>query len=186
MSSGNRARNLARRHRPKRVKSWLQKMHHPNRARQSSGPVETVSTVDVEQVRAEGWSHDHRGLAEPGEHRGLAEPAEQLLRGLASGDETLIRSVLVLAPPLAPRPRSLPAGTAALVHLAALLAVGASTTSLRWAVERALHAGAHDEQVVEVLTTVAAAVGSARVVAEAPRLALAIGYDIQIEVCDGY
>jgi alkylhydroperoxidase/carboxymuconolactone decarboxylase family protein YurZ len=57
---------------------------------------------------------------------------------------------------------------------------------LRWAVERALHAGAHDEQVVEVLATVAAAVGSARVVAAAPRLALAIGYDIQIEVCDGY
>jgi 4-carboxymuconolactone decarboxylase len=132
--------------------------------------------VEAERVPAEDWPHDH----------GLTERAEQLLRGLASGDETWLRSVLMLAPAPAPRARALPTATAALVHLAALLAVGASTTSLRWAVERALHAGAHDEQVVEVLATVAAAVGSARVVAAAPRLALAIGYDIQIEVCDGY
>ena len=122
----------------------------------------------------------------PKERDVLTERAEQLLRGLASGDESMLRAVLMLAPPPAPRTRPLPDATAALVHLAALLAVGASTTSLRWAVERALHAGAHDEQLVQVLETVAAAVGSARVVAAAPRLALAIGYDIQIEGCDGY
>lgn len=143
----------------------------------SDGQLTPSASVEVERVRAEEWPHDHRRLT---------ERAEQLLRGLASGDETLLRSVLILAPAPAPRSRTLPAATAALVHLAALLAVGASTTSLRWAVERAVQSGAHDEQVVEVLATVAAAVGSARVVAAAPRLALAIGYDIQIEVCDGY
>jgi hypothetical protein len=37
-----------------------------------------------------------------------------------------------------------------------------------------------------VLVTTAAIVGSARVVAEAPRLALAIGYDIEVEGWDGY
>jgi 4-carboxymuconolactone decarboxylase len=116
--------------------------------------------------------------------------AEQLLRGLAAGDENLLRSVLVLRPAGTWSPtattRALPPATVTLVHLAALLALGASTTTLRWAVERALHAGAHDEQVVEVLSTVAATVGSARVVAAAPRLALAIGYDIEIEGWDGY
>jgi 4-carboxymuconolactone decarboxylase len=80
----------------------------------------------------------------------------------------------------------LPRTTIALVYLAALLAADGSTTSLRWAVELALDAGAEDEQMVEVLATVAAIVGSARVVAAAPRLALAIGYDIEIDGWDGF
>lgn len=70
--------------------------------------------------------------------------------------------------------------------LAALLAAGGSTTSLRWAVELAAQAGVHHDDVIEVLLTVAAVVGSARVVAAAPRLALAIGYDIEVEGWDGY
>jgi len=119
-----------------------------------------------------------------------ANRAERLLRGLAAGDEGLVRSVLIVRPvrTLAPTPltRALPPATVTLVHLAALLALGASTTSLRWAVERALLAGARDEEVVEVLATVAGAVGSARLVAVAPRLALAIGYDIEVEGWDGY
>jgi 4-carboxymuconolactone decarboxylase len=116
---------------------------------------------------------------------------EQLLRGLAAGDETLLRSVLAVPPVQtgARRPSSgpgLPAATSALVHLAALLAGGGSTTSLRWAVELALRSGAHDDEIVEVLVIMAAVVGSARVVAAAPRLALAIGYDIEVEGWDGY
>jgi alkylhydroperoxidase/carboxymuconolactone decarboxylase family protein YurZ len=75
--------------------------------------------------------------------------------------------------------------TSALIHLAALVAVGGSTTSLRWAVELAERAGAGDNEIVEVLETVAAIVGSARVVAVAPRLALAIGYDIEVAGWDG-
>lgn len=120
-----------------------------------------------------------------------ATGAEQLLRGLAAGDERLLRSVLAV-PPAATRPshvapgRVLSPATSALVHLAGLLAAGGSTTSLRWAVELALQAGARDEEIVEVLATVAAIVGPARVVAAAPRLALAIGYDIEVEGWDGY
>lgn len=117
--------------------------------------------------------------------------AEQLLRGLASGDENLLRSVLALFPagmrqPQAAPNQALPPATGALVHLAGLLAANGSTTSLRWAVELALQAGARDEEIVEVLATVAAVVGSARVVAAAPRLALAIGYDIEVDGWDGY
>ncbi len=116
--------------------------------------------------------------------------AEQLLRGLAAGDEGLLRLVLGVSPrntrsPLTTPHRTLPAETRALVHVAALLAAGACTTSLRWAVELALRAGAEDEEIVEVLVTTAAIVGSARVVAAAPRLALAIGYDIEVEGWDG-
>lgn len=123
---------------------------------------------------------------------GRAQPAtaEQLLRGLAAADETVLRSVLdvsrrQLRNPRRCSDRALPAETFALVHLAALLAAGGSTTSLRWAVELALQSGAEDDEIVDVLVTVAATVGSARVVAEAPRLALAIGYDIEIEGWDG-
>jgi len=116
---------------------------------------------------------------------------EELLRGLASGDESLLRSVLAVSPvqtgaERVPPRRVLPPVTSALVHVAALLAAGGSTTSLRWAVEMALRSGAREEEIVEVLVTSAAVVGSARVVAAAPRLALAIGYDIEIEGWDGY
>jgi 4-carboxymuconolactone decarboxylase len=116
--------------------------------------------------------------------------AEQLLRGLAACDEGVLGSVLGLSPPYARSAAAgsggaLPAHTSALVHVAALLATGACTTSLRWAVELALRSGARDEEIVEVLVTTAAIVGSARVVAEAPRLALAIGYDIEVEGWDG-
>jgi 4-carboxymuconolactone decarboxylase len=119
-----------------------------------------------------------------------ASGSEQLLRGLAASNESLLRSVLAAGPvatcsPGLPPERSLAPATGALVHLAALLAAGASTTSLRWAVELALSTGAEDEEIVEVLATVASVVGSARVVAAAPRLALAIGYDIEIEGWDG-
>ena len=119
-----------------------------------------------------------------------ATGAEQLLRDLAAGDETVLQSVLdasrrQLRDVRRCSERALPAETFALVHLAALLAAGGSTTSLRWAVELALQSGAEDDEIVEVLVTVAAIVGSARVVAAAPRLALAIGYDIEVEGWDG-
>jgi 4-carboxymuconolactone decarboxylase len=119
-----------------------------------------------------------------------ATRAERLLRGLAAGDESSLRSVVAVRPAAmwsseVQPARALSPATNALVHLAGLLAAGGSTTSLRWAVELALQAGVRDEEIVEVLATVAAIVGSARVVAAAPRLALAIGYDIEVAGWDG-
>jgi 4-carboxymuconolactone decarboxylase len=115
--------------------------------------------------------------------------AEQLLRNLAAGDEVELRSVLdvsrCLRDPRSRPGRALPDKTLALIQLAALLTAGGSTTSLRWGVELALQAGAQRDEIVQVLVTVAAIAGSARVVAAAPRLALAIGYDIEIEGWDG-
>ena len=65
------------------------------------------------------------------------------------------------------------------VGLGALLALGAATSSLRVTVRHALEAGATESEIVGVLVSVAPAVGLARVVSTAPRLALAIGYDIE-------
>jgi 4-carboxymuconolactone decarboxylase len=64
-----------------------------------------------------------------------------------------------------------------LVRLGALVAVGAATTSLKRTVELARAAGATEEEIVGVLIAVGPAVGLARVVASAPKLATAIGYD---------
>jgi len=59
-----------------------------------------------------------------------------------------------------------------------ILALGASTSSLRATVESALEAGATESEIVEVLVAVGPAVGLARVVVAAPRLATALGYEI--------
>jgi 4-carboxymuconolactone decarboxylase len=138
------------------------------------------------------WEDANAPIRGKPQRMSLAQPngAEQLLRDLAAGDESVLKSVLdvsrrhVRDPPLGSG-RALPDETFALVHLAAILAAGGSTTSLRWAVELAVQAGAEEDGIVDVLVTVAAIVGSARVVAAAPRLALAIGYDIEIEGWDG-
>jgi 4-carboxymuconolactone decarboxylase len=81
----------------------------------------------------------------------------------------------------------LDAKTNALVRLAALLSIGAPTSSCRAAVELARAGGATDAEIVGVLVAVAPAVGGARVVGAAPRLALAIDYDVEdvAEVWDG-
>ena len=67
-----------------------------------------------------------------------------------------------------------------LVRLAALIALDASTASLLWAVELASCAGADEDEIVRVLSAVASEVGAARIVGTAPRLALAIGYDVEV------
>ena len=66
-----------------------------------------------------------------------------------------------------------------LVQLGALLALGAATSTLRATVDRATEAGATEAEIVGVLIAVAPALGLARVVSSAPRLAMAIGYDLE-------
>lgn len=110
---------------------------------------------------------------------------EELLRRLAINDEKAVCAAVgggSLAPGTA---WPLDAKTAALVRLAALLSLGATTTSCRATVELARAAGATDQEIVGVLLAVAPAVGAARVVGAAPRLALAIDYDVE-DVDDVY
>ena len=113
--------------------------------------------------------------------------AEELLRRLALNDENVVRSAVAADPlPLAGGPE-LDAKTSALVRLAALLSIGAATSSCRAAVELARASDATDAEIVGVLVAVAPAVGGARVVGAAPRLALAIDYDVEdvAEVWEG-
>ena len=113
----------------------------------------------------------------------MADEIEELLRRLTVGDARLLHA-LADAPAGEGR-GGVGARTRGLVRLAALIAADASTTSLRWAAELAWGAGATDEEIVGVLLTVAEAVGLERAVSAAPRLALAIGYDIEAVGWDG-
>jgi alkylhydroperoxidase/carboxymuconolactone decarboxylase family protein YurZ len=66
----------------------------------------------------------------------------------------------------------------ALVRLSALVAVGGAVPSYGAATDAAVSAGASAAEIVEVLVGVVSVVGLPSVVAAAPSLAMALGYDI--------
>ena len=75
-------------------------------------------------------------------------------------------------------PRELDPKTLALVRLAALVAVGGAVPSYGAHADAAVDAGATAAEIVDVLVGVIPVVGLPRVVAAAPKLAMALGYDI--------
>ena len=99
---------------------------------------------------------------------------DELLRRLALNDEHAVRCAIGDAPASA-----LDTKTTALVRLAALLSIGAAAVSCRTTVERARAAGASEEEIVGVLVAIGPAVGAARLVEAAPRLALAADYHVE-------
>ena len=68
--------------------------------------------------------------------------------------------------------------TLALVRLAALVAVGGSGPSFGAHADAAVSAGATAAQIVDVIVGVVPTVGLPRVVAAAPKVGMALGYDI--------
>jgi len=100
---------------------------------------------------------------------------EELLRRLAIHDPRCIDDVLsgedLAAHELEPK-------VLALVRLAGLLSVDAPDAAVLWGVAEALGAGASNAEIVGSLVALGPALGSARLVAAAPRLALALGWDI--------
>ena len=68
--------------------------------------------------------------------------------------------------------------TAALVRVAATIAVDAAPYSFQHAISLALAAGATNDEIVASLEAVTPVTGAARVVQCAPKLALALGYDV--------
>jgi 4-carboxymuconolactone decarboxylase len=72
----------------------------------------------------------------------------------------------------------LDAKTHALVRMGAMIALGAAEPSYRQTAEAAQVAGASAEEVVGTLVAVMTATGVPRVVAAAPAVGLAIGYDV--------
>ena len=68
--------------------------------------------------------------------------------------------------------------TAALVRVGATIAVDAAPHSFQHAVALALAAGATSDEIVASLEAVTPVTGAARVVQCAPKVALALGYDV--------
>ena len=69
--------------------------------------------------------------------------------------------------------------TEALVRVAATVAVDAALSSFQHAVELALAAGATNDEIVATVEAVTPVTGAARVVVSAPKVALALGYDVE-------
>jgi alkylhydroperoxidase/carboxymuconolactone decarboxylase family protein YurZ len=98
------------------------------------------------------------------------------LRRIAVHDNALLDELAVeggtSAPPV------LDDKTTALLRIAATVAVDAAPYSFQHAVALALAAGATNDEIVASLEAVTPVTGAARVVQCAPKLALALGYDV--------
>ena len=82
----------------------------------------------------------------------------------------------------ATRMLSLDARVVALLRLACLVAIGGPDTAYAHAVSVAQASGATEDDIAGALVAVAPIVGSARVVTAAPRVALAMGYDVEADL----
>ena len=96
-------------------------------------------------------------------------------------DEAGLRLGLVKTSALDPR-------TAALLQVGVSVAIGSPAVCLEWSTGRALAAGASEDEIADVLLAIAPVAGLGRVVAAAPEVATALGYDITaaLEEPDGY
>jgi alkylhydroperoxidase/carboxymuconolactone decarboxylase family protein YurZ len=99
------------------------------------------------------------------------------LRRLALHDDALVE--VILSEENALNESALDERTAALVRVAATIAVDAAAASFQHAVALALAAGATSEEIVATLEAVTPVTGAARVVACAPKISLALGYDVE-------
>ena len=99
------------------------------------------------------------------------------LRRLAVHDDSLVEEILSEENALSAS--ALDKRAAALVRLAATIAVDAAPSSFQHAVALALAAGATNDEIVATLEAVTPVTGAARVVSCVPKLALALGYDVE-------
>ena len=98
------------------------------------------------------------------------------LRRLAVHDPALLEAIAVDASAFAAS--VLDQRTVALMRVAATVAVDAAPASFQHTVTLALAAGATSDEIVASLEAVTPVTGSSRVVQCAPKLALALGYDV--------
>lgn len=102
---------------------------------------------------------------------------EETLRRLALIDEDFVEGEAGLG--MDPAASSaLDPKTAALLQIGASVATGSPAVCLEWSTGRALAAGASEDEIADVLLAVAPVAGLGRVVAAAPDVATALGYDI--------
>ena len=100
---------------------------------------------------------------------------KERLRRLAVHDDALLETIGVEQP----SGSVIDEKTKALVRVAATVAVDASLSSFQHAVVHALAVGATRDEVVASLEAVTPVTGAARVVQCAPKVALALGYDVE-------
>ena len=109
--------------------------------------------------------------------RSAVDASGDILRRLAIHDDSYVQSVLARG--LRDTAASgLDAKTQAFVRLGALVAVDATPPAYMCAIESALEAGATVDDLVGVLAALLPTIGTERVVAAAPKLGLALGYDV--------
>jgi 4-carboxymuconolactone decarboxylase len=101
---------------------------------------------------------------------------KQHLRRLAVHDDALLDALAVEGG--ACTTPAIDEKTAALVRVAATIAVDAAPHSFQHAIALALAAGATSDEIVASLEAVTPVTGAARVVQCAPKVALALGYDV--------
>jgi 4-carboxymuconolactone decarboxylase len=102
---------------------------------------------------------------------------QEHLRRLAMHDDALLETIVVQGSSF---PTSvIDERTEALLRIAATIAVDAATSSFQYAVAHALAAGATRDEIVASLEAVTRVTGAARVVHCAPKIALALGYDVE-------
>ena len=102
---------------------------------------------------------------------------KQHLRRLAVHDEAFVG--VLLGDENTPGACALDARTAALARFAATIAVDGAASSIQHAVALALAAGVTSSEIVATLGAVTPVTGAARVVSSAPKVALALGYDVE-------
>jgi len=108
---------------------------------------------------------------------GLGEDVDyaERLRRLAINDERLAEDDLG---EVGVAPDGLDAKTLALARIAALVAVGGAEPSFGSQADAAVSSGASPHEIVDVLVGIIPVVGFPLVVAAAPKVAMALGYDL--------
>ena len=113
-----------------------------------------------------------------GERRQMSQTVrfQETLRRLAMIDEGFVEDQAGLGLGLAAA-SALDPKTAALLHVGVSVALGSPAVCLEWSAGRALAAGASEDEIADVLLAIAPVAGLGRVVAAAPDVATALGYD---------
>lgn len=132
----------------------------------------------IARTRARARDAGHPGMD------GVAEYEDRLRRLAINDMRTLVDTVGDRLP--GTTAGRLDERTASLIRIGVLVALDGPDSSFGHAIECALATGATADQIVEVLAAIGPMVGSTHVVAAAPRIAHALGYDIEaaLERCD--
>jgi 4-carboxymuconolactone decarboxylase len=110
-------------------------------------------------------------------HMGQTVRFQETLRKLAMIDEGFVEDEAGLG--LDPVGQTdLDPKTAALLQVGVSVAIGSPAVCLEWSTGRALAAGASEDEIADVLLAIAPVAGLGRIVAAAPEVATALGYDI--------